>query len=263
MAGIGEEARIQSTISSDIDCFRNNYSINEQQTDGSLVHINLVAPAITLFDKYRFYILQNCSKERLELKYRLRPDYLSYDKYGTTNWWNLILYINDIPTIEEFDIENVLIPNLDCIGKLNEIASDMRELSLINYDQLNKTEKALLYTPKGISLITNKTIEETVKKLTSDEDDSLSSRMRREEFVMDIATLRTRCVDLEYPAVENSVVMIVKGKPNYSYGKHYILTESSDNKKNRVTWDPKIVTGSGLVFRLKEKDVIQVTYVSK
>jgi len=262
MAGIGEEARIQSTISSDIDTFRNKYSINEQQTDGSIVHVNLVAPAITLFDKYRFYIFQNCSRERMELKYKYRPDYLSYDRYGTTNWWNLILYINDIPTIEEFDLEQVLIPNLDCIGKLNEISSDMRELSLINYDELNTTEKALLYSYRGSQLITNKTLEETVTQLTTS-DDSLANRMKREEFVLDIASLRTRYIDLEYPAVENSIVMIVKGKPNYSYGKHYILTESADKKMNRITWDPKIVSGSGLVFRLKEKDVIQVTYVSK
>lgn len=260
MAGIGEEARIQSSISSDIDSFKNKYSITEQQTDGSVVHINIVAPSITLFDKYRFYIFQNCSRERLELKYRYRPDYLSYDKYGTTNWWNLILYINDIATIEEFDIEDVLIPNLDCIGRLNDIASDMRELSLINYDILNKTESALLYTPRGITL-TPAPLE--LPSTTLEDDDSLANRMRREEFILDIATLRTRCIDLEYPAVENSVVMVVKGKPNYSYGKHYILTESSDKKMNRVTWDPRLVTGSGLVFRLKEKDVIQVTYVSK
>lgn len=262
MAGIGEEARILSTISSDIDAFRNNYSITEQQTDGSIVHINLVSPSITLFDKYRFYILQNCSYERLQLKYKYRPDYLSYDKYGTTNWWNLILYANDVPTIEEFDLENVLIPNLECIGKMNEISSDMKELSLINYDDLNTTEKALLYTPRGSTLITNKTLEETVTELTSSSD-SIADRMHREEFILDIASLRTRSIDLEYQPVENSIVMIVKGKPNYSYGKHYILTESSDKKMNRITWDPKIVTGSGLVFRLKEKDVIQVTYVSK
>jgi hypothetical protein len=41
MAGIGEEARIQSSISSDIDAFKNKYSITEQQTDESIVHINI------------------------------------------------------------------------------------------------------------------------------------------------------------------------------------------------------------------------------
>lgn len=262
MAGIGEESKIQSTISSDIDGFRNNYSITEQQTDGSLIHINLIAPSITLFDKYRFYILQNCSREVMPLKYRYRPDYLSYDRYGTTNWWNLILYINDISSIEEFDIERVLVPNLTCIGRLNDISSDMRELSLINYDKLNHTENALLYSSLGTKLVTNKTLEETVTQLTTDED-PLASRMRREEFVLDIATLRTRYIDLEYPAVENSIVLIVRGKPNYTYGRHYILTESGDKKMNRITWDPKVVSGSGLLFRLKEKDIIQVTYVSK
>ena len=262
MADVGYEARMQSILSSDCDNFRNKYQTNEIELSGNVINISLVAPCLTILDKYRFYILENCAKRRLEKKYFYRPDYLSYDEYGTTNWWYLILYINDIPTLQDFTREDILVPNFDCISRLSEISTEEKQNNLLNYDHLNETKKPLLFSSASYSFATDYTLENTVKELTS-VSDPLEDRFQREEFVLDISTLRLRYIDLQYPAIENSIILTVRGKPNYSYGKHYILTESARNVRNRITWDPKLVAGSGLVFRLKEKDIIQVTYVKK
>lgn len=261
MADIGYEARMQSILSSDCDNFRNKYQTNEVELSGNVINISLVSPCLTILDKYRFYILENSAKKRLERKYFYRPDYLSYDEYGTTNWWYLILYINDIPTLQEFTREDILVPNFDCISRLQEISTEERQNNLLNYDHLNETKKPLLFSSSFYSFAPDYTLEQTVKEITS--VNSFEDRFQREEFVLDITTLRLRYIDLTYAPIENSIIFTVRGKPNYTYGKHYILTESSQNIKNRITWDPKIVTGSGLVFRLKEKDIIQVTYVKR
>ena len=261
MADVGYEARMQSILFSDCDNFRNKYQTNEVELNGNVINISLVAPCLTILDKYRFYILENCSKKRVDRKYFYRPDYLSYDEYGTTNWWYLILYINDIPTLQDFTREDILLPNVDCVSKLEDISTDERQNNLLNYDHLNETTKPLLYSSAAYSFATDYTLEKTVKEITT--VNSFEDKFQREEFVLDITTLRLRYIDLQYPAIENSIILTVRGKPNYSYGKHYILTESAQNIKNRITWDPKIVTGSGLVFRLKEKDIIQVTYVKR
>ena len=260
MADVGEIAKTLSIVSSDGDNYRNAYRTTEVQSDGSIVSIVLTAPSFAIFDKYRFYILQNSKIEKMTTRYKYRPDYLSYDQYGTTNWWQLLLYINDIPTIQEFDRDKVLVPTRSCIGLLESESTSMRKVTEINQDYLNNTQKAILYSPYTYK--TNITLENTLKELT-EKPTSIADRMKREEFVMDVPTLRLRYIDLEFPAIENSVNLVVKGKPNYIYGKHYILTKSNDNIPNRITWDPNIVKGSGLVFRLKEKDIIQVTYVSR
>ena len=258
----GEESKLLSTLNSDIDRFRDRYHTYEDQVNGKRISISFVSPSVFLYDVYRFYILSNCVKKPLELRNKYRPDYVSYEEYGTTNWWTLILYANDIPSIEQFDKEEILVPSVDCVYRLEEIASKNRMNKTFNEDAKAYKPSALLYT-----LPVEHTVDETISELKKVKSDSLNienDRFKREEFTMDIPTLRLRYIELEEEPIENSIIMVIRGKPNYTYGKHYKLVNGSNNNaKNRITWDPKIVTGSGLIFRLKEKDIIQITYVSK
>lgn len=256
----GTEANLLSTLNSDVDRFRDRYHTHEDQINDRRISISFVSPTIFLYDVYRFYILQNCTKKPLPVKNKYRPDYVSYEEYGTTNWWTLILYINDVPSIEQFDKEEILVPSLDCIYRLEEISSKNRTDRSFNDDDKADKTTPLLYT-----LPVQHTISETVNELKKPVESitTENDRFKREQFVMDIPTLRLRYIELEHEPIDDSIIMVIRGKPNYTYGKHYSLVTGSDNTKKRITWDPRIVTGSGLIFRLKEKDIIQVTYVSK
>jgi hypothetical protein len=48
-------------------------------------------------------------------KYKYRPDYLSYDEYGTVILDQLLLYINGISSPEDFDLNKVIIPLKEAI----------------------------------------------------------------------------------------------------------------------------------------------------
>lgn len=257
------ESTLLSTLNSDVDRYRNKYHTYEEQVEGKRISISFVSPSVMLYDVYRFYILQNCTKKQLNVKNKYRPDYVSFEEYGSTNWWTLILYINDIPSIEQFDKDEILVPSLDCIFRLEEIASKNRENKTYNEDDKATKVAALLYTCPTDNFNPNDTISQLVTNKSSESLNIESDRFKREEFTLDIPTLRLRYIELQNEPIENSVMLTIKGKPNYTYGKHYILTSGTDNKKIRITWDPNIVSGSGLIFRLKEKDIIQVTYVSK
>lgn len=261
----GTESTLLSTLNSDIDRYRNKYHTYEEQVEGKRISISFVSPSIMLYDVYRFYILQHCTRKQLKVNNKYRPDYVSFEEYGNTNWWTLILYINDIPSIEQFDKDEILVPSLDCIFRLEEIASKNRENKTYNEDDKSIKISALLYTPPIDNFDAAKTISELVSssKSTSNSLDIESDRFKREQFSLDIPTLRLRYIELQNEPIENSIMLNVKGKPNYTYGKHYILTSGTDNKKIRITWDPNIVSGSGLIFRLKEKDIMEITYVSK
>lgn len=259
----GTEAELLSTVNSDIDRYRGKYKTKEDQVNGDVINISFVSPTFKIFDDYRFFILQNCTKKKVSLSNMYRPDYVSYEEYGTTNWWQLLMYINNIPSLDQFTKEEILVPNKDCIYKLEEMASKGLEFKDFNEDSKANKTNALLYV-----LPVEKTkLETTLSELTrtepsSESVDSSSDRFKREDFVMDIPTLRLRYIELEHEPINNSIILIIRGKPNYTYGKHYQLVDGSKGK-NRITWDPTIVKGSGLIFRLKEKDIIQVTYVAK
>lgn len=72
-------------------------------------------PNLVTIDKNLYYLLRNSEEVPFEGKYKYRPDYLSFDYYGTTILWELLLYVNNIFSIEDFDLSTVVIPSLDAI----------------------------------------------------------------------------------------------------------------------------------------------------
>ena len=48
----------------------------------------------------------------------MRPDYLSYDEYGTVALAQLLMYVNAVPSIEGFDLETVIIPSMSAITEM-------------------------------------------------------------------------------------------------------------------------------------------------
>lgn len=72
-------------------------------------------PNLETIDKNLFYLLRNSQEVEFESKYKYRPDYLSYDYYGTTTLWNLIMYVNGVFSLEDFDLQTVVIPSLQAI----------------------------------------------------------------------------------------------------------------------------------------------------
>lgn len=73
------------------------------------------SPSLTAIDNNLFYLLRNSSTLNFESKYRYRPDYLSYDQYGTTILWELLMYLNGVFSIEDFDLDTVVVPSMESI----------------------------------------------------------------------------------------------------------------------------------------------------
>jgi hypothetical protein len=78
------------------------------------------SPSLETIEKYVFFLLRNSGIEKFTPKYKYRPDYLSFDKYGTTVLWQLLLYINGVPSVEDFDIKEVVIPSVQSIIEMNK-----------------------------------------------------------------------------------------------------------------------------------------------
>lgn len=72
-------------------------------------------PNLDTINKNLFYLLKNSEEFPFDLKYKYRPDYLSFDHYGTTILWQLLMYVNGIFSVEEFDLINVIVPSIDAI----------------------------------------------------------------------------------------------------------------------------------------------------
>jgi hypothetical protein len=66
----------------------------------------------------------------------MRPDYLSFDSYGVVTLGQLLMYVNNVGAIEDFDLDKVIIPSFQsivdiCRDKYPDV--DPSELTEINW----------------------------------------------------------------------------------------------------------------------------------
>lgn len=75
--------------------------------------INVDIPSYPLIEKNYDYLRLKSEYILLEPKYKYRPDYLSYDRYGFIHFWFILLYLNDCFDISQFDKRYVYIPEYE------------------------------------------------------------------------------------------------------------------------------------------------------
>jgi len=254
---IDDEARILSKYSNDLDNFRRYYSLKEE-TDDETILIQFVAPKIIAFEDYRFCLLQNSDTKLLSPSRYYRPDYVSYDEYGTTNLWALLMFVNEVPTIEDFVLENILIPTKSIIV---EVANDV-----LKKDLLKELVPLSDYPPKPTAPLYSR--QKTIPNYKTEAVPApvftpTDMYFVRQSFTVDVIIARERFVDLQYEPVAESVVLKVKDHPNYLYSKHYTMIRGTKNN-NRLTWDPKKINrGIGMMPILVEGTEFEVSYARK
>lgn len=108
MITIDEESRQRIRAVIDFDNFAQKY------TTTSGVY-SFVSPSKWTIEKNLFYLLKTSTLKVFEQKYKMRPDFLSFDEYGTVALAQVLMYVNGIFCIEEFDLDEVVIPTLQSI----------------------------------------------------------------------------------------------------------------------------------------------------
>jgi len=94
------------------------------------------SPAFWLLEKNLFFLAANSVKKTFDQKYIMRPDYLSYDEYETVVLAPLLMFINRVFTVEEFNLNEIIIPKMSyivdiLIDKFPELPPD--KLEVINW----------------------------------------------------------------------------------------------------------------------------------
>jgi len=74
-------------------------------------------PNLETIEKYLFYLLKNSEEVDFDgSRYTYRPDYVSYDFYGTSSLDKLLMFVNGIRTVEDFiGLKTIVVPSLDAI----------------------------------------------------------------------------------------------------------------------------------------------------
>lgn len=108
---IDKESRQRANLAIDINFAGDRY----RTTDG---YFTFPAPTLEMLDQYLYFLLTHSNEKKFERQYTMRPDYLSYDEYGTVALAQLLMYVNAVTCIEEFELENVVIPTMSAITEM-------------------------------------------------------------------------------------------------------------------------------------------------
>ena len=255
---IDDEARILSKYPTDLDNYRRFYTTKEIN-DFETINITFCSPSILAMENNRFYLLKNSNLITLKPSRYYRPDYVSYDEYGTTNLWPVLLFINNISSIEDFDVEEILIPTKEAINTLSNRIAELK----INKEIVPLYDLPLKPTP---SLFSSKKLIPTYQTNTSQPaiiPAPSSGFIRETLYTVDVVMARQRYVNLTYEPIPATVTIVPSVGGTYFYDKHYAMVKGKSGY-NKLTWDPKILSGGiGMVSVLIEGVQFEVTYTRK
>ena len=108
MITIDQESKQRILSPLDIDNMGQRY-----KTDSGIY--TFTSPSLWTIEKHLFFLLRNSVEKQFEPKYKMKPDYLSYDEYGTIMLADLLMYVNEVFCIEDFDLDTVVIPEYKSI----------------------------------------------------------------------------------------------------------------------------------------------------
>lgn len=111
-----------SNLTNSIDKAKNNkYLLDNIST--WYIFEDEVRMGFSILRKYENLIRANVVEVSFEKKWLYRPEYCSFDLYGTTDLWYFIMFVNNIDTVASFDFEgkNILVPADELLDLFNNI----------------------------------------------------------------------------------------------------------------------------------------------
>lgn len=106
---------------------------NKFTLDNSSIYYNFENQIIfstSLLRKYENIIKDRCVPFTIDVEHLYRPEYVSYQLYGTPDLWYLILFVNSMKRPDELNRRDILVFDPSFIGLINSIIE--KEKSLVN-----------------------------------------------------------------------------------------------------------------------------------
>lgn len=108
MLTIDKESKSRARLPIEIDNMANRY-----QTENG--YFTFPSPSLETIEKNYFYLLRNSIHINFNSQYKYKPDYFSFDEYGTVALDYLIMYMNNVFCMEDFDLKTIIVPTFDAI----------------------------------------------------------------------------------------------------------------------------------------------------
>lgn len=270
METINSESYQNSNLVTDLDNFRGRNLETDRESGLSVLYPSC---EIYAYEQNLFRLIAESRLVRFKPKWTMRPDYASFDMYGSVIHWPLLLFVNDVYSLEDFkNLYEILVPPISLIAEMIRDRVPRTEISQLD---------AFIPIP-GISMFQRKPFDDIEKnKLAAknsilDSMDSTTADTTSSEPVMvemvDQFTLTdddvsNKYVELSGLPINYSCVSLYIGDFTIpqKYGYEYVLTPDADRLLKRITWDPsKCFFGKSTMDNVLKTSVkIKVKYLQE
>jgi hypothetical protein len=93
-------------------------------------------PNLKTLEDNLYFLLRNATELIFKPRYNFRPEYLSFDVYGTPALGSLLLFVNNVASVEDFyNLPKIVIPSMDAITTIlpdifpDEDIADLQSIS--------------------------------------------------------------------------------------------------------------------------------------
>lgn len=276
---ISSIANRNSKISTDIDNFKDRYIDIDNKLELSVI---LPGFDIRTFDKNLFLLLAQSELVDFNIKWEMRPDYVSYEYYGIEIYWPLIMYVNNCFLLEEFkSFDKILIPPRESITELGRYREvDKSILPLLEPEKINikaiQFFKNYPYSGKlNSKLIANQNLS-NLNDTTAIDPPTSSTATESITYTINSTHLENKYIDLPTPpdSITSLFIYYNNFKIPLKYNFDYILTFNSNNENVRITWDsnsilsakekfdPSINNNTGIRRLIKLNDTLIIKYTT-
>jgi len=269
MFTIKNDAKQKSSKIHSLDNFRSRYVEIDWETGRSVI---FPACEIYAYEKHFFRLLSESKKETFKPRWEKRPDYASFDMYGTETYWTLLLFVNNIYSIEDFiDLDFIFVPPINLVNSIIDDRVKETEIEVINKEKVAPDNIFKMFSRREISKtqIDNGQMIENIKALNTVNIEDLITTRLIDETIEHITLTETDLVN-QYIILTNNVInesSIVLFIGDFSipqkYGYDYVLKYDSSSNLNIVSWADADCIGkkSNMKYLLVEGDLLHIKYI--
>jgi len=246
------DAKQNILLTTDEDRFRKKY----QYEDDDLL-VTFSSPRLEVLELNKFFLLSKSVKKILPRKYYYKPDYMSFEEYKTETLWYVLLFVNNICCIEDFDKYEIFIPPYGAILEL--IKKDLsKEIITIGKEPPVSAKLLNLYSSKIKPVIEDGDNEEENKV------DEKALYWVRQKFEINIGQETNGYIDLAYEVIEDTLTVKMEHGGNFIYNVDYKLIKTNDGQIRRLSWrDLDCEEGPGLLDTIKSGMMLEVLFAKK
>jgi hypothetical protein len=285
-------------LSTDLDNFRNRYLDVDRYRN---TNVRFPSGEIYTYEKNLYILISQSSLVTFRTSWIMRPDYTSYDMYNNEMYWPVILFVNRIYCIEEYNnLDKVLIPPIHVILAITSdkipygTVTKLKSTPISSYGSLGygSTGSSLL-DPLGDANL-DEGSESGVPSMLPTQvfkqaplDDMARKRKqaaaaiaqsplaqapvdisgtlyeKTERKTLTLTDILNKYVKISYQPINNSsiIVKVDDLDIDQKYGYDYIYKRYTDGE-NRISWsDDDCTFGIGMENSLQVGDVLLIKYV--